>query len=266
MTNKFYTTKEAAEMAGVPERRIKYARQKKWIENVKELEPKIRFTKAEIENYKKIVQERKDRKRTLDFDLTQNYKFLPTTPRAPKFYGNPTKFQGGIIVAVGDGGTIVNCNTMRQLKPYQTGNGHLQLTLRNGYQPTVETMVGLLHCDNAKYKQIFHHINGVKTDNRASNLLAVTDEEHKKAHRLLKLIKNAQTPNEIDSAKREYQKFIETVQADNKETQKEDLRIIDDLDYPGQAYMFVTEKSYQKYLKSGNESDLVIRAEIFKYE
>lgn len=53
MTNEFYTTKEAAEMAGVPERRIKYAREKKWIQNVKELEPKIRFTKTEVENYKK---------------------------------------------------------------------------------------------------------------------------------------------------------------------------------------------------------------------
>lgn len=261
---KLFTIEEAAQMAGVKHGRIAYARRKNWIQNVKELEPKIRFTEEEIKKYKQFIDEKKNKCRTLDFDLTQNYKFLPTCPRVTKCFGDPTKFQSSIAFAVGDGGTVVNCNSMRQEKAYLTGNGHLQVNLQNGYQPLVHTLVGTLHCDNGKLKPKFHHINEVKTDNRAVNLLAVTDEEHGEAHRLLNSIRNAKTTEDLTAAKMRYQEFIETVQNDNKEPAREDLHVIDDLDYPGESYMFVTEKSYQKYLQTDNESDLVIKAQYFK--
>lgn len=264
MNTKYLTTKEAAQLANVTESQINYARKMHRIENVKAFEPRIKFTEDEVIRFKQTVKEKENKSRTLNFDLTQNYRFLPTCPRVHKCFGNPTKFQSSIIFAVGDGGTIVNVNTMRQMTPYKTGNGHLQVNLQNGYQPEVQTLVGLLHCDNGKLKSIFHHINGKKQDNRAVNLLAVNDDEHKKAHRLFDAITNAKTQEELNAAEIAYQEFIAEVQKDNAETVKEDLRVIDDLDFPGEAYMFVTEDSYQTFLETGNESDLKIRAQYFK--
>ncbi len=264
MDKKYLTTEEAAQMANVTKSQINYARQMLRIQNVKAFEPQIRFTEDEVIRFKQTVKEKENKSRTLNFDLSQNYKFLPTCPRVHKCFGNPTKFQSSIIFAVGDGGTIVNVNTIRQMKPYQTGNGHLQVNLQNGYQPEVQTLVGLLHCENGKFKPEFHHINGKKQDNRAVNLLAVTDNEHKKAHRLLDAVTNAKTPEELKAAETAYNEFIAEVRKDNEEAVKEDLRVIDDLDFPGKAYMFVTEDSYQTYLVTGNESDLKIRAQYFK--
>lgn len=260
----YLTTEQAAELANVTEAQIVYARKQHRIENIKALEPKIRFSEDEVIRFKQTVKEKEEKTRTLDFDLSQNYKFLPVCPRVHKCFGDPTKFQSSIIFAVGEDGTIVNVNTMRKVEPYKTGNGHLQVNLQNGYQPLVNTLVGLMHCENGKFKSKFHHINGIKTDNRATNLLAVTDAEHGMAHRLLDAVKNAKTPEELEAAEAAYNQFIAEVREDNRERFKEDLRVIDDLDFPGEAFMFVTEESHEVYLKTKNESDLVIRAQYFK--
>lgn len=260
----YFTKKQAAEFADVTLSQIDYARTHHRIENIKAFEPNIVFAKDEIVRFKQTMMEKAAKARTLDFDLSQNYKFLPVSPRVHKCFGDPNKFQSSIIFAVGENGTIVNLNAMRKVVSYKTGNGHLQVDLRNGYQPSVQTLVGLMHCDNGKLKSKFHHINGEKTDNRATNLLAVTDAEHGMAHRLLDAIKNAKTPEELEAAEAAYNQFIAEVREDNRERFKEDLRVIDDLDFPGEAFMFVTEESYEVYLKTKNESDLVIRAQYFK--
>lgn len=98
-------------------------------------------------------------------------------------------------------------------------------------------------------------------------VISLFEDEHKQAHKLLDQIKNATTKGEKAKAKKAYRDFIKQKRADNKENHKEDLRIIDDLDYPSddehQNYMVVTEKSWEKYLETGNDMDLVIRGEFF---
>ena len=83
----------------------------------------------------------------------------------------------------------------------------------------------------------------------------------------MNLIEKATTPEAKAKAQKEYDEFIEKIKTDNKEINKEDLRVIDNLDYPSneknKRYMFVTEKSYQKYLTTNNDMDLDIRAEYY---
>lgn len=83
----------------------------------------------------------------------------------------------------------------------------------------------------------------------------------------MKLIEKADTPAERVKAQKEYDDFIEKIKTDNKESNKEDLHVIDHLDYPSDEnsnrYMFVTEKSYQIFLTTNNDMDLDIRAEYY---
>lgn len=226
---------------------------------VEELLPKVRFTEQEAREYSEWVAAHGNIK--MDFDMTQDYRFLPTSPRVPKFIIDPKKYSGGIILAISKKGDFININRMKKITPYQTGNGHLQVALHNGLQPCAHDLVNLVWNDNGKFKPHVHHINGNKTDNRAANLISLTVEEHKHAHKLMDAIKTALTKEEKAVARKVYRDFIKEMRADNKELYKEDLRVIDDLDYPGEGYMFVTQKSWEKYLESGNEYDLVIRGQ-----
>ena len=64
--------------------------------------------------------------------------------------------------------------------------------------------------------------------------------------------------------KKEYLDLVNSIEADNSEC-VEDLRIIPHLDFSSDGkvkyYHYVTEESYQKYLITQNEGDLVIKGE-----
>ena len=252
---------EVAKIAGVSEGKVRSDRKAKHIFNIIELEPRIRFTEEEARGYAEWVALKGNL--TMDFDMTQSYRILPTGLRVHKFFGNPKKYSGGINLGISKDGVFINLNRMKRITPYKTGNGHLQVTLYNGLQPCAHDLVNLVWNDNGKFKAHVHHINGNKTDNRACNLISLTEGEHKKAHQLMESIAIAKSIEEKAEARKAYRVFIKEMRADNKEKHKEDLRVIDDLDYPDEAYMFVTEQSWQKYLQSGNESDLVIRGQHF---
>ena len=264
-TNELLTYNQVAELAGVSISKLVRDRSLKRIFSIAKLEPKIRFTRDEAREYAEWIS--KNENLRMDFDLTKPYKFLPTGVRTPKFFGNPAKYRGGIDLGVSADGDFINLNRMKKIKPYKTGHGHLQIRMGNGLQPMAHDLVNLLWNDNSKFKPHVHHINGIMTDNRAGNLISLFEDEHKQAHKLLDQIKNATTKGEKAKAKKAYRDFIKQKRADNKENHKEDLRIIDDLDYPSddehQNYMVVTEKSWEKYLETGNDMDLVIRGEFF---
>lgn len=52
----------------------------------------------------------------------------------------------------------------------------------NGYKENTHQWVALLFCPNPDNKEIIHHINGDRRDNRAENLIWCTKEEHDKFH------------------------------------------------------------------------------------
>ena len=263
---KHLTYGQVAKLAGVSESKVRSDRKAgKIFCEEKEL-PKVRFTMEEAKGYAEWVASKGNL--TMDFVLTE-YRILPTGIRAHKFFANPDKYRGGINIAVSRNGDFVNLNRMQRITPYKTGNGHLQVKLWNGFQPCAHDLVNFLWNDNALWKPYTHHINGDKTDNRAVNLISLTGEEHKYAHKLMDAIKAATTKEERAAARKAYSDFIKEMRKANKETQKEDLRIIWHLDYPSDEshhyYMFVTEKSWQKYLQTKNDMDLDIRGECFCY-
>lgn len=263
---KLLTYNDVAEMAGVSSQKVRSDRKARHIFCVPELLPKVRFTEQEAKEYAEWASA--NGRLAMDFDLTQPFKILPTMPRVHKFFGDPSKYSGGINLAISERGTFINLNRMKQITPYKTGNGHLQITLHNGLQPCAHDLVNLVWNDNSKWKPITHHINNIKTDNRACNLISLFYDEHEQAHKLMNAIKTATSKAEKTAARKEYRNFIKEMRADNKEKVKEDLRVIDNLDFPTNEkhknYMIVTEKSWQKYLQTGNDNDLVVRGEYFK--
>ena len=217
--------------------------------------------------------ERKDKEKKLGkevcFNINESFKFLPSFPRTHCVI-NPKRFRGNTVYAVGNKGTIINVNRMTEVKSHITGNGHLQVKLDGTFenvQPTVQSLVSLMWCCNEKGKSITHHIDGDKLNNDYRNLIMMTDIEHKKAHSLMDKINEYRETKNTDGEKaatEEYLNFIKLIEQDNYEP-IEDLRIIPHLDYPDGGkldnYMYVTEESYQLYLQSGNERDLVIKGE-----
>lgn len=202
----------------------------------------------------------------LDFDITEAFKFLPSFPRTNRVI-NPQKYKGKTVYAIGCNGTIINTNRMCKVEPYTTGNGHLQVKLFDRIQPVVQQLVAMMWCPNAKCKNIVHHIDGKKQNNSYKNLLWVDNVEHGKLHRMMDEIKKYHENGDVEkelNAQKEYFDLVNLIEANNSET-VEDLRIIPHLDYSSNGkvkyYHYVTEESYQKYLVTQNEGDLVIKGE-----
>ncbi len=96
-----------------------------------------------------------------------------------------------------------------------------------------------------------------RKNNVFDNLLWVTEKEHDEIHNLLKSVNN-------DINNPEYRKRIKEIQEANSYPDGvEPSRVIHHLDYKDSpnCYMYVTPKSYEKYLETENENDLVIIGE-----
>lgn len=230
---------------------------------------KIGVTKIRVSEalrYHRQKQEEKLNGKNLDFDITEAFKFLPSFPRTNRVI-NPQKYRGKTVYAIGCNGTIINTNRMCRVEPYITGNGHLQVKLFDRIQPAVQQLVAMMWCNNAKCKNIVHHIDGEKQNNNYKNLLCVDAEEHGKLHSLMDAIKSYQKNGDVEKemiTKKAYFDLVNSIEADNSES-IEDLRIIPHLDFSSDGkvkyYHYVTEESYQKYLITRNEGDLVIKGE-----
>ncbi len=211
----------------------------------------------------------KSKGKIICFNINEAFKFLPSYPRTHQVT-NPKKYAGNTVYAIGNNGTVINTNRMNVVRSHITGNGHLQVDLsginkRN--QPEVQQLVALMWCCNALCKSIVHHIDGDKLNNNYKNLIYVSDEQHGKTRVMMDKIKNCKAAGNAEGeriAKEEYYDFIKMIEKENSES-FEDLRIIPHLDYEdGKSYsfyMYVTEKSYQLYLQTGNENDLEIKGE-----
>lgn len=85
-----------------------------------------------------------------------------------------------------DGTLIYNMDTGHFLKPYLRADGRheIKLKLATGEWKAflVHRLVADAYIPNPENKPIVHHINGNPKDNRASNLLWVTAQEHKEIH------------------------------------------------------------------------------------
>lgn len=218
-----------------------------------------KFSEEAVEEYNKYLKIFKGDYAELNINYNESFKFLPTLPRTHKMI-NPMRFRGKSIFLIGEWGTIMNAKTMVVRKLQKTGNGHLQVDLHKGCYVEVHILVALMWCPNAKFKKYVHHINGIKTDNRALNLIYMTYEEHRLAHKLFDAIEAAETESEKEMANQRYSDYIEKVREDNRE-EKEDLMAIPDAEDPQRSILFVTYASFLQYQATKNERDLVIRGQ-----
>lgn len=85
--------------------------------------------------------------------------------------------------AVSNLGRVFNLSQCKELSPSLATHGYWQVTLALGQKgqqryERVATMVGQLWCRNLLNKPELHHIDGNPRNNRASNLIWVTKEQH----------------------------------------------------------------------------------------
>ena len=93
-------------------------------------------------------------------------------------------------IAVSNLGRIFNLSQCKELSPSLASHGYQQVTLalgKKGQQryERVATMVGLLWCRNLLNKSELHHIDGNPRNNKSSNLIWVTKEQHAKLQAML---------------------------------------------------------------------------------
>lgn len=197
-------------------------------------------------------------------EFNESCKILDTF-NASNTIGNPMKYVTDTKYLVTNKGRIINCVTNNVLTQKLNTKGYYHVGVRickTTVTAMVHKLVALMWCPNGKYKGEIHHINGVRTDNNADNLIWMTPKEHGEAHRLMN-----------SGKKKEYKKFISAIRKDNK--WKEKIRVIPHLDYEQNEnyfyYMYISETAYNKYKdkKSWDEVPLSeIKAEyaVFKYE
>lgn len=109
---------------------------------------------------------------------------------------------------VSDKGRIFNATTRKLLSSEKDGSGYIQVHLqKSATQQDFEylhRLVAYLFCPNCHYKEFVHHIDGNKQNNRASNLIWVTREEHRECHSLMR------------KSKKEYNSYIKKLRKDNR--------------------------------------------------
>lgn len=120
-----------------------------------------------------------------------------------------------VNLLIGDLETIYNLDTQRAIGNNSgAGNGHLQVGIGNELF-LKHRIIAYVWCDNVMNKDCVHHINCVKTDNRAENLLWCTSKQHGKAGRLFGAIKASKTAEEAAASKLKYDDFIKTIAKEN---------------------------------------------------
>lgn len=152
---------------------------------------------------------------------------------------DPTEYETSHAYLVSRFGRIFNISTCRELKQSNATHDYKQVGLNsNGKQfyARVHRLVAFVWCENGKNKAEVHHIDGIRTNNRAENLIFLTPEEHDKADRMLK---EAKATGKFE----EYNAFIAEMQEDNRCTEKT-YTLLDMRDEDFLYYLYV---SYQTY-------------------
>jgi hypothetical protein len=110
-------------------------------------------------------------------------------------------------------------------------------------------LVALYWCANKLFKQLVHHINNNPVDNRASNLLWVTYEQHEALHKLLDLEKE-----------KEYFKLVESIKKENGCYEKKTTYFLIDEELSDNENLSVYTTKYEGYrlLVSGRTIDDLI--------
>lgn len=161
-----------------------------------------------------------------------------------------------------DKNRIINCSNGQVLSPqphkdmHGKETGYSYVTLRQNGKNKDEKMhrlIGKLRCPNILRKDIYHHIDGDKSNNKASNILPVWFEQHNELHEIMP--RGTKLKDLTQQDKKKYLEMVRLIKAENKQK----LHKIPHLDYnPDENYdyfMLVTTEGY-KYYKVHNDVPL----------
>lgn len=122
-------------------------------------------------------------------------------------------------------------------------NGYPQVGIF-GETVGVHTLTGYFWCDNGKFKDSWHHIDGDKTNNHAENLIAVwSGKEHGRAN---KLLHDWQKSGSIED-KKKYDEYLDWLREDNKPAEKIRMFVIRNASGYNN-YVYLAEELYKKIL------------------
>ena len=134
----------------------------------------------------------------LDFDEV----LRPLDFISQNFSNQPKRIETPINYLISSKGQVYNATHNRTLTQSLATHGYCQVKLNNVYM-RVHVLVALGFCPNRLGKTDVHHIDGNILNNNSDNLIWLTQNQHKQAHRLLKADKN------------EYKKFIGEMRKEN---------------------------------------------------
>lgn len=226
---------------------------------------KTNITKVNLDDVKELIRFSVTDSNFGDIVLEPNESLRPLEPflKLRGTFTNPLKYKTSQRYMISNYGRVFNIDTNTELVQSKADHGYLQVSLARYGEKTlarVHRLVAPTWCDNGKFKQYPHHIDGDRTNNRDVNLLWTTLDEHKEAHRLFT---SANTTRDFE----EYNKFVEEIRTDN--------RIVEPyycVPYINESnsisFLYLSEKGYRK-LKEGEDIENLfceIRGEFFSQD
>ena len=195
----------------------------------------------------------------LSWDRDESFRFLDLF-HFPKLIGNPLKYYSTKRYAVSNKGRIIDLDMGKEVALQKVSGGYLQAPLKDPFKKKssiramAHTLVGLLWCDNGRYFTEFHHLNAVKSDNRAENLIPCTHPENLRADELLRAWKKKPEDEKLKEA---YEKYIEEIRAKNRENADEFRVVIDpDDDTEGFHCYFIKKDAYDRLANGGTWDEI----------
>lgn len=167
---------------------------------------------------------------------------------SPQDIRNPTDYLTSVKYAVSNKGRVISITRgkCKELAQSDATHGYKQVTLQQDsgkhIYMRVHKLVAYVWCENGKFKDETHHIDGDIKNNDASNLIPLTIEEHDKADKLLRAAKK-------NDDFEEYKKFILEMQKDNKI--EEELALVMIEDASGYYHAFYLPKKIKDELIAG---------------
>lgn len=142
---------------------------------------------------------------SLTLDPKESWKPVLSAHNSSEIF-EPYRYEFDDQILISKDGRLFNCRTRNLIASKSKPKGYIHVKLlKNGKNVSepLHQMVAYFFCPNRRYLNEVHHINRKKHDNRASNLIWVTNSEHDECHRLMKKDKKA------------YRKYISKLQKAN---------------------------------------------------
>lgn len=209
---------------------------------------KYMYYEDSVYRYKNIKDGKKSAYGNLDIAMEEMCKPILSlgyqSPYAPFYY--PEK-----QYLVTSYGIVWDLSNNRKISGFRSGNGHIQVQiLFRGItvQVLLHRIVAMMFCQNGKFKDVVHHIDCNKLNNRADNLIWVTIKEHRMLHSIWKKCEERNDFSEYDQA-------VNDIKNDN-EIEVPYRFIEENVSDNGLTYLMVTEEAYKRVVNGDSIENL----------